>query len=505
MGASATLGHRLRNGDLPPPTHELRTELVIVGGGMAGLSAAWKLQAEGDVDFMLLELESEVGGNSRSGENAISPYPWGAHYVPLPGPDATLVRQLFEELGVIEGYDDAGEPIYNERYLCADPQDRLLIHGRWQEGLIPELGVTDADRDQYASFFAAMDAFGKAKGSDGRKAFCIPVDQSSRDPRYTALDQENMARYMDRNGWTSTPLRWYVDYCCRDDYGSRLEETSAWAGIHYFASRVGGDPKHDGNVLTWPEGNGWLVAQLRQRLAPRIRTNALVYNISPTEKGEVLVDVFDAETETSTRIVAKAAIVATPRFVAARIVAPLRETPPAYLKAFTYSPWMVANLSLDGLPDGPGAPPAWDNVAYQSPSLGYIIATHQAVTQYPQSATVLTYYLPLCESEPAVARKAALARTQADWASMIMADMSRMHPGIATRVTRLDVWVWGHAMIRPTPGFIWGPERQEALKPLGGIFFAHSDMSGVSIFEEAQVRGVTAAEQAIAHLRSPQA
>ncbi|MNK64278.1 protoporphyrinogen oxidase [compost metagenome] len=500
LGASATLGHRLRTGDLPPPSEELRTGIVIVGGGMAGLSAAWKLKSVGYPDFTLLELEPEVGGNSRSGENAITPYPWGAHYVPLPGPDATLVRELFEELGVIEGYDSAGEPLYNELYLCSDPQDRLHLHGRWQEGLVPDLGVEEADRRQYASFFKAMADFGAAKGSDGRPAFCIPVDMSSRDPRFTALDQLTMAEYMDQNGWTSKPLRWYVDYGCRDDYGCRLEETSAWAGIHYFASRVGGDPHHEGNVLTWPEGNGWIVAQLSQRLAPQIRANALVFNVETSASGEVRVDFYDPETRKSTRIVAEAAILAAPRFVAARLVDALRSQPPSYLKAFEYSPWMVANLSLDALPAGPGAPLSWDNVPYQSPSLGYIVATHQNVEQYPRRSTVITYYLPLCESAPAEARKAAYARTHGEWSRMIVADLSRMHPGIAETIKRLDVWLWGHAMIRPKPGYIWGPERQEALKPLGRVFFAHSDMSGISIFEEAQYRGVTAAEAAIASL-----
>jgi hypothetical protein len=35
------------------------------------------------------------------------------------------------------------------------------------------------------------------------------------------------------------------------------------------------------------------------------------------------------------------------------------------------------------------------------------------------------------------------------------------------------------------------------LKPLGNIFFANSDLSGFSIFEEAQYRGVEAAKSAL--------
>jgi hypothetical protein len=58
-------------------------------------------------------------------------------------------------------------------------------------------------------------------------------------------------------------------------------------------------------------------------------------------------------------------------------------------------------------------------------------------------------------------------------------------------------------MIRPTPGFIWGAARREAARPLGPVHFAHSDLSGLSIFEEAQWRGIAAAEAVLAALGAP--
>ncbi len=50
-------------------------------------------------------------------------------------------------------------------------------------------------------------------------------------------------------------------------------------------------------------------------------------------------------------------------------------------------------------------------------------------------------------------------------------------------------------MICPRPGLMWGQARRDAAKPFGNIQFAHSDLSGFSIFEEAQYRGVLAAEK----------
>jgi hypothetical protein len=56
-------------------------------------------------------------------------------------------------------------------------------------------------------------------------------------------------------------------------------------------------------------------------------------------------------------------------------------------------------------------------------------------------------------------------------------------------------------MISPQPGYIWGEKRAKLNKPLGELWFAHSDMSGISIFEEAQYRGVIAANAALERVR----
>ena len=65
------LGHKLRDRTLAvSPKHSVKIPIVIVGGGIAGLSAAWRLDKRGFRDFVLLEMEREVGGNSRSGNDA---------------------------------------------------------------------------------------------------------------------------------------------------------------------------------------------------------------------------------------------------------------------------------------------------------------------------------------------------------------------------------------------------------------------------------------------------
>ena len=502
--------------------------MVIVGAGIAGLSAAWKLARSGFHDFTVLELEPEPGGNARWGANDVSAYPWGAHYLPVPTAEATAVRELVEEMGLVEGYGPDGAPRYDPRHLCHAPQERRFVDGRWRAGLSAR-DVVDPDGGggvataELAAFERQVAAFRGYRDAEGRRAFALPVAQSTTDPEIVALDRLSMAEYFERAGWTTPDLRWYVDYCCRDDYGCTIDTTSAWAGWHYFCSRP-----DDAEYLTWPEGNGRIVRHYLDRIGDRVHTGRLVFRLRATDApgvaafaalgrppgggaasiggtgrtpaattpgGGVEIDVLDTRTETAERFRARRCIYALPRFTAPHVI---EGYAPVGVDAFTYCPWMVANLTVRRLPDGA----AWDNVIADSPSLGYVVATHQDLRIAP-GRSVLTYYLPLTAPNPAAARAWMLERGWRDWVSLILADLGQAHPDIESLVTHVDVMLWGHAMIRPVPGFIWGEERRGAAFRHGAVHFAHSDMSGISVFEEAQYHGVRAAEEVMRELGHP--
>jgi hypothetical protein len=52
-------------------------------------------------------------------------------------------------------------------------------------------------------------------------------------------------------------------------------------------------------------------------------------------------------------------------------------------------------------------------------------------------------------------------------------------------------------MISPRPKFLWGGEREKAMKPYRNIHFAHTDLSGVALFEEAFYHGLRAAREVL--------
>lgn len=494
VGAPHALGHRLREALSGPVVPGDSIGVLIVGGGVSGLAAAWKLWRSGYRDVAVLEMDSRCGGTSSFGESPVTAYPWGAHYLPLPSKESRAVHELLTEMGTIEGLDASGNPIYSERHLCAAPHERLYIHGKWSPGLFPSLGASQRDLDQLDRFRDLMAKFRGHRDGDGRPAFAIPVELSSPDPELRHLDQISMLAYLDQNGFDSPRLRWYVEYACRDDYGCDLATTSAWAGIHYYAARAGGE---DNQVLTWHEGNGHLVRHMQGVVAPTIRPGQMAARVR-AGRDHVEVDVLDALSGTMRRWKAKQVIMAVPKFVARRLLVADYATPSQW-EAFTYSPWLVANLHVDELPEGPGAAISWDNVLYDSPGLGYIVATHQHVASHP-GRSVLTYYRPFCSEEPARTRARMLATPWPDWRDQVLGDLGSAHRNLARITERLDVMLWGHAMVRPTVGFLWGQERQALALGRDGILMAHCDTSGLPLFEEAQYRGVLCAEQAMTHL-----
>ncbi len=552
-GTSPERGHLLRAGHgasanssnahaSPSSTRSVHT--LIAGGGVAGLSAARALRLQGIDDFALLELEDSAGGNARAGTMAGMAHPLGAHYLPVPSDRAPEVQDFLEELGLRKRI--AGRWQYDERHLCHSPQERLFFNGTWQDGLLPTAGVGPSTLAQYAQF-AKLVAQWRATGG-----FQIPVPN-------TPVAQANAAQlampfvaYLDAQGLQDSHLRWYLDYCCRDDYGAGLDEVSAWAGIHYFAARHGFsapgafDARTDtlaaqaaerdlqnSGVLTWPQGNAFLTQALAQPLSERLRTGRVVLRITEGKSG-VAVDALNVHTQAVERWQAQRCIVALPVFIAQRVVS----TQLGFLQQAAlhtrYASWLVANVQINAaLQDtggdggnGVGAAPAWDNVIYNpgeahtgnadnagtsTGGLGYVDAMHQSTRTAP-GPSVLTYYRALGTS--ALARRTLLAKPWVQHRDETLADLRQAHPDIDQRAVQVNITRYGHAMAVPTPQFLsqiglWPKEMlykkllksersglqyaPRAAPRTARLRFAHSDWSGYSVLEEAFTRGLHAA------------
>jgi predicted NAD/FAD-dependent oxidoreductase len=519
VGGEPERGHWLRDTlragkPLPAPTTTFKTRVLIAGGGVAGLAAARALRLRGMDDFAMLELEDSAGGNSRGTVVGGLACPLGAHYLPLPGDDAPEVQDLLEELGLRTRVSGRWE--YDERYLCHSPQERLFFNGQWQDGLLPVHGVGEQTLAQYRQFASLVE---QARRS---ARWTMPVQTGTLALVQSRLSAITFVAYLDQNGLNDRHLRWYLDYCCRDDYGAGLATVSAWAGIHYFASRhgfhaPGTDSAEREGLLTWPEGNAWLTRRLVAPLGERLRTGRVVLRIANTKHG-VEVDAFNTATQTMERWQAEQVVVALPVFMAARVVQDAPDFLRQAARQVVYAPWLVANIHIaEPLHDRPGPAPSWDNVLYDTGlgtgGLGYVDATHQSL-QTVAGATVLTHYRALGDAHGlgigVDGRKLLLDKPWVAWRHDIVAELALAHPDLASKATRIDIMRYGHAMAIPTPKTngqigLWPSSnmriqlsKKEQMKnryparpalAWERLRFAHSDWAGYSVFEEAFTAG----------------
>lgn len=472
---------QIRDGHVVTPARWRTAEVVIVGGGVAGLGAAWQLKRSGATDVVVLELDDVFGGTARGGESSVTPYPWGAHYIVAPQAEQVELIALLSEMNAIEGTAPDGTPIVDEALRCREPEERVWYLGRWWEGLYLEAGAQGADRAQLQAFRSEIDRWSAWRDGQGRRAFAIPRSRATDDPEVLALDRMSFAQWLDDRGLRSPRLRWLTDYACRDDYALTAAQTSAWAGLFYFAARQRGPGLASQTVITWPDGNATLVAQLAR--SARIEKNVVVQQV--TESGDVIANGPDGPFG----IHAKSVIVATPSFVANRI-APARS-----LGTADYGSWVVANVHLRARPKerGEGAPPAWDNVFRESPSLGFVSATHQRGRD--RGPTVWTWYYPFTDADPAAVRKRLAGAGYEEWAETICVDLERAYPEVRSLIDHIEVAFWGHGMIRPRVGAACGPERLARIQSRGAIHYAHTDLSGLALFEEAFDHGLRAARE----------
>jgi monoamine oxidase len=340
---------------------------------------------------------------------------------------------------------------------------------------------------QYAQFHALIECWQKTG------AFSIPAKPTQRSD-VMSLHDSTFAAYLQRQGFSDPHLLWYLDYCCRDDYGAGSAVVSAWAGVHYFAARHGfGAPNLESeksSVLTWAQGNGFLTQALAAPLGERLRTGRVVTRIDTTRSG-VVVDAYNAATQQLERYEAPQCVVALPAFIMARVLA----NPPAAVLVQTqqtaYSAWAVSNIHLrEPLKAGYGSAPdmAWDNVIYAAEaaptSLGYVNATHQHTSLWP-APTVLSHYAAF--GIQALSRKALLAAPWAQARDRVLQELSAVHGDIATKTTQVNITRYGHAMAVPVPR-----NRTRVQPSMPRLAFAHSDWAGYSVFEEAFEQGIRA-------------
>jgi hypothetical protein len=346
-------------------------------------------------------------------------------------------------------------------------------------------------KEEFDRFFDIVEVMKHNKDTNGLYWFDIPLDRSSRETEATKLEQTTFASWLKEHDFGCEALIWYLNYCCKDDYGLGVDFVSAWAGIHYFAGRKGDfAPHYSAKEFTWPEGNGRLVDWLSKYIEKKILKEHLAFDFKINDRN-VEVFVYDNKEKITKKIIAEKVIVGTPQFVNQQLFKG------RCAKDFQYAPWFIATLVIDK--DFEGCDHfAWDNAIYLSEGLGYIYNQHQNINQVT-GHKVISFYYSFNEKDLKKARKRLFKMNDNEIKELVLNDLKKAHFFIEDFILEIQFHKIGHGMIAPVPNHIFGENTQRLKMPIDRkIFFAHSDLSGISIFEEAFYQGIAAAKQVLA-------
>jgi oxygen-dependent protoporphyrinogen oxidase len=308
-------------------------EIAVIGGGIAGLTAAWHLR---DRDVLLLESAPRVGGRVRSEPRGDYWLNLGPHI--FPGPESNLGR-VVDELGL-------------ETTPIPGSLMGVCLNGRVVAGGRPELYPL-----RVRSSPAGRVSLARA-GLLIRSGVREYLDLAHRHPGETAATvRQRLLAYRDDRTFAEFlgPLHPDADDLLRaaiNRVSAEPEALSAGAGIAQFAATFNAAGSLYQRTLAG--GTGVFIDQMEAMLGGRIVTHAVVGEVANTEHG---VRVTIERPSGATTINARAAIVATPAFVTRRIVAALPPALEQALQSIRYGPYVVA-----GFLTGERAATPWDTI-----------------------------------------------------------------------------------------------------------------------------------------------
>jgi len=431
--------------------------VVVVGGGIAGLSAAWELR---DRDVLVLEAEDRVGGRLMSEPRGRYWLNFGGHV--LAGEDSATGRLL-----TATGVEAAPVP----GVLTALAMNGRVLAGGRVETYPLRLQLTRSERLALmragARVRLAVLEYGRVSR---RRAGESEADRRARVLAYR--DDRTFAAFLGE-----VPAE--VDAIFRPTIqrsSGEPEQVSAGYGIGYFQlvwDRRGGLTR---NVLG---GSARLPDAIADALGERVRTGARVERVVAAGKG-VTVAVGDDE------IRARFAVVAAPAYAAREILEGVPAETAEALGRVAYGPYVVGAL----LTDEPGPMPYDGIYAAATPKTSFNMLFNTAnVTRGPgprePGGTLMVY--------SAAGLAGALAdRDDEDVARIYADDVARIFPAVAGHIREVKIRRWPHGLPHPRPGrHLLQPALE---RPLGNVFLA-GDYLGTTYVDTAVTTGTAAAHE----------
>jgi protoporphyrinogen/coproporphyrinogen III oxidase len=448
-GEDNRICHQVRDGKVfTRPAVSAHHDVVIVGGGVSGLTAAYLLRHR---DFFIVEKEPHWGGNAYLMEYEGSAYASGAAFTGK----SENAYQFAKSIGL--------EP------LPVNNWDGSILKGQfvpdtWGEGL-----------DQLPYSASVRDGFKKCKKD------LLAIDVRKRQKELFALPFSDFMK-----GYPEEVKLWWDNYG-PSNWGAASDETAAAIGI-YEMNEIAGE-KRDDQRATWAGGLGAITKKLSETLLPefpdRMQAGATTIAIVPGKSSVEVTYMQGSELKT---VAAKAVIMATPKFITRRIVEGIPDKQSEAMHQIRYIPYPVVNLIFDKHVFNKG----YDTWCPGNTFTDFIVADWVVRNQpgYKQKYNIISCYTPMKEEDRGYLLTEASARKIA---SNVLRDFQKLSPGLNVDPVEVHIYRRGHPLFMSTPKLF--TEVQPLVRqPMDRVFFANTDSEGPV---STTAGGITAAQRAV--------
>jgi oxygen-dependent protoporphyrinogen oxidase len=441
--------HEVRNGrSFPRPEATRKTDIVIIGGGMAGLSAAYFLR---DKEWLLLEKEDHFGGNAYQEEYEGQAFSTAAAY-DFRGSHSD---QLAKEIGIDMPLIDMPDPTIDNGVYVPDTWGKGLEHLPYKKEVI--------------------ESFKKFRED------VMKVDVKARMEELDTKPFTDVTR-----GYAPEVAKWWDAYG-PSNWGAVTKDTTAFIGLSDAQYLIKGE---DSTRVILPGGLGCITHKLVEVMKPkfgeRMLGKATVVSIRQETNG-VSVTYLDGDKPTT--IAAKVAIVCTAKYITARLVAGLPSDQNQAMRRMRYAPFPMINMIFDKEVYRRG----YDNWCPGNSFTDFIVAdwTVRNNPGYKPKYNILTFYTPLREEERGILLQEEACKALA---GRVLKDFQKALPEFNVDPIEIRIYRRGHPMMMAVPEQ-FTKNRMIASRPMERIFVGNSDSGGPESLSTEAVRISRAASE----------
>ena len=460
-------GHLVFESESYPTGTSSSTEILIVGGGLSGLSAAYNLKGQ---NFLLAELSPDLGGTSSGTYFQNIPVCHGAHYdLSYPANYGEEGLKMLQSLGITM-FDDFSKSwkFVDKQYLIPKRyESQTFAHSTFRKDVLPEGEEKRIFVDLILPYSGKM---------------VMPTRIIEAD--FRELNDLSFLSWLENKYSFSNEFMEALDYHMKDDYGAGCKSVSALAGIHYFSCRP--YYKQPVEILSPPEGNAYFVNKIADQLPQKsIKTSMLVKKIVEADGGfEVeLIDITKKQKQ----------ILSCKKIIYAGNKHALKHIYPSDFSLFEkteYAPWVVVNFIFKESWTGQAF---WQNeiISENKALLGFVDS--QAQFTGSGSNRVLTVYYCFQPEERKLMSE--LKSRKNDFIEQTISYLEKFSKvSLKKNIEKVFIKQMGHAMPIPKPGYLFSDANENRSNP--NISYAGVDNGRLPLLFEAIDSGICAAKLA---------